>query len=149
MERENLFHSNTSQEGSVGVDICTWEEAGYKPLIFSHDWQVALLNWEPIFDLDNAREIERHKETDEVFVLWRGRGLLFIAASLGLKVEDMTPGVIYNVRKGTWHNLLATHDASFIIVENRDTHIHDTEIRVLTEVERQQLKANLPDWLNP
>jgi len=35
-------------------------EEGYKPLVFSADWQVAHLNWEPLFDLENAGEIERN-----------------------------------------------------------------------------------------
>ncbi len=142
-----LFETQSDIHDRFGIEVFQWEDQGYKPLVFSHDWQVALLNWEPIFDLQNAKEIERHTQTDEVFVLWRGRAVLFVSTPQGLKVEDMIPGVIYNVRKGTWHNLLSTRDASIIIVENRDTHLYDTEIRPLTEEEQHQLKAALPSWL--
>lgn len=124
-----------------------WSDQGYQPLVFSHDWQVALLNWEPQFDLQSLGEIERHNNTDEVFVLLHGRGLLFVAGDGEVVVQDMVPGVIYNVRKGAWHNLLSTRDASWIIVENRDTHVHDCEFRQLSQREREQLFANLPEWL--
>jgi mannose-6-phosphate isomerase-like protein (cupin superfamily) len=129
------------------LEILNFTEQGYKPLVFSGDWQVAQLNWEPIFGLEHAGEIERHMHSDEVFVLWKGKAILFISTEAGLQVQEMQPGEIYNVRKGVWHNLLSTREAAWIIVENRDTHLHDTEIRQMTTEEWDSLKANLPTWL--
>jgi len=125
----------------------SWEEVGYKPLVFSDGWQAALLNWEPIFELANAGEIERHNQTDEVFVLWRGRALMFVSDGERLQVEEMQPGVIYNVPRTVWHNLLADREASWIIVENRDTHLGDTELRRMTAAEWDQLQVVLPEWV--
>jgi hypothetical protein len=117
------------------------------PLVFSHDWQVALLNWEPIFDLDNAGVIERHKQTDEVFVLVKGKAVLFTITTAGdFSVEEMLPGVVYNVLRGCWHNLISTHDATWIIVENRNTHLEDGEFRQLTDIELASLHPQLPEW---
>jgi mannose-6-phosphate isomerase-like protein (cupin superfamily) len=120
---------------------------GYKPLVFYDGWQVALLNWEPLFDLDNAGEIERHNQTDEVFVLWRGRALIFTSDGERLHAVEMQPGVVYNVPAGAWHNLLASRDASWIIVENRDTHLGDTQLRQMTPAEWAQLRRSLPEWV--
>ena len=130
-----------------GLEEFSWDETGYQPLVFSHDWQVALLNWEPIFQLDKLGEVERHNQTDEVFVLIRGKAVVFTVDSLGLKVVEMKPGMIYNVRQGVWHNLTSTRDACWIIVENRDTHLHDCEFRPLTSEELARLKSNLPTWV--
>ncbi len=131
-----------------GLEIYTWSQAGYQPLVFSHDWQVALLNWEPIFDLEKAGEIERHNQTDEVFVLVKGKAVLFCVTPDGkMTVEDMRPNVIYNVTQGTWHNLLSTRDATWIIVENRDTHLGDSEYRQLSSNEKSDLLACLPEWI--
>lgn len=130
-----------------GVVRHDWDGEGYLPLVFFGDWQVAALNWEPLFDASAVGEIERHNETDEVFVLWRGRGMLLIATASGVETVDMQPGAIYNVTRGTWHTLLATRDASWIIVEKRDTHLHDTEIRQMTEHELRQFRTRFPDWL--
>lgn len=129
-----------------GLEVYEWNEAGYQPLVFSHDWQVALLNWEPIFDLERVGEVERHNQTDEVFVLTKGRAVLFTIDEHGMQLEDMKPGVIYNVCQGVWHNLLSTRDATWIIVENRDTHLHDCEFRQLSADEMSRFKANLPVW---
>lgn len=58
----------------------------------------------------------------------------------------MQPGAIYNVTRAGWHNLIGTRDASWIIVENRDTHLQDTEIRQMIGSEKAALLAELPDW---
>jgi mannose-6-phosphate isomerase-like protein (cupin superfamily) len=130
------------------LEIHPWEEDGYKPLVFTDDWMVAILNWEDIFAWEKVGEIERHNETDEVFVLTKGRAVLFVVSPEGqMQVEDMQPGVIYNVPQGVWHNLIATHDASWIIVENRDTHLHDCEFRQLEVAEKARLEAELPNWV--
>ena len=128
------------------VEMHNWSQQGYRPLVFFGDWQVAHLNWEPLFDPNHMGEIERHKETDEVFVLYRGCGALFISIESGIEVINMEPGVIYNVTQGTWHNLISTRDASWIIIETCNTHLHDTEIRQMTDWERDQVQALLPNW---
>jgi hypothetical protein len=130
-----------------GLEVHEWSEDGYKPLVFSHDWQAAILNWEPIFDLEKVGEVERHNQTDEVFVLTKGKAVLFTIDDQGMLIEEMKVGVICNVLKGVWHNLASTQDSSWIIVENRDTHLHDCEFRQLSTDELIFLKANLPVWL--
>jgi mannose-6-phosphate isomerase-like protein (cupin superfamily) len=130
-----------------GVDVYRWTEQGYRPLVFSDGWMVALLNWEPIMELEKGTEIERHRGTDEVFILLKGHAALCAITSEGMQVFDMQPGLIYNVTKGTWHNLLATHDVSVLIVENRDTHLRDVETRSLSPSEVDALKKNLPSHL--
>ncbi len=129
-----------------GLEIHTWDGIGFQPLVASHDWLVSILNWEPIFDLDKFGELERHNNTDEVFVLTRGQALLFTSDDKDLRVEEMIPGVVYNVLKGSWHNLLATRDASWIIVENQGTDNSNSEFRQLTESERAQIIKNKPSW---
>ena len=132
---------------STALEVFEWDGQGYKPLVFSQGWQVALLNWEPLFDRANLTEIERHNQSDEVFVLLQGRAVLFTRPEGGkLRAVEMNPSEIYNVPRGVWHNLVATQGARFLIIENRDTHIHDTEIRPITTEELQALDAQLPSW---
>lgn len=129
------------------LEIHQYDGVGYQPLVFSDGWQAALLNWEPLFDLAHAGEIERHNQTDEVFVLWRGRALIFVSDGERLQAEEMKTGAIYNVPRGVWHNLLASRDASWVIVENRGTHLEDTELRQMSGAEWAQLRPALPAWL--
>lgn len=129
-----------------GLEIHEWDQDGYQPLVFSHDWQAAILNWEPIFDLEKIGEVERHNQSDEVFVLTGGKAVLFVVNGRRMQIEEMKIGVIYNVLKGVWHNLVATRDARWIIVEDRNTHLHDCEFRQLSDAELAHLRANMPAW---
>ncbi len=131
-----------------GLEVYEHNTAGYQPRVYSRDWMVALLNHEDIMRLENALEIERHAQTDEVFILLNGQAALYlVAGDRPLQVVEMKPGSIFNVLKGTWHNLLATEEAKFAIIENRDTDKYDTEIRKLTEMELEVMHRQLPDWI--
>ena len=61
-------------------------------------------------------------------------------------MTDMRPGVVYNVIKGTWHCNLSSRDASWIIVENKDTHLNDTQLRPLEDEELALIRRQLPAW---
>ena len=129
------------------LETYEWSGEGFEPLVFTENWQAALLNWEPLFDRKNLDEIERHNHTDEVFVLLRGQAVLFTRPEGGtLQAVEMAAGKIYKVPAGIWHNIVATRDVSFLIVENRDKHLHDTEVRPISADEFAQLDAQLPAW---
>lgn len=128
------------------VENHEWTGIGYKPLVFTPSWMTAILNWEPGCDLQNVSEIEVHRNTDEVFVLWRGHGALFFLENDVIQVVDMKPGVIYNVPAGVWHGCLGSVDVSWIIMENRDTHLYDTELRKLNSNEIQMIHEQAPAW---
>ena len=129
------------------VDVFSWEGQGYQPFVSHRGWLVALMNWEPHFEPANVGKVERHNLTDEIFVLTRGRGLLFIDSDDTLQVIDMQPGVIYNVTNGTWHGVLGTKDASWLIVESSDTNDENSDYRQLNENELDILRGRFPAWL--
>ena len=97
----------------------------YKPLIDYNGWRVAILNDAPKFRRENMPYLERHNETDEVFVLLEGNCTLYLGDGrddLGqISLLPMEQKKLYNVKKGVWHNLTATSGTSILIVENTNT----------------------------
>lgn len=130
----------------AGLEISKWIQEGYAPLVFSQGWQVAILNWEPGAEVKAIHRVERHILTDEVFVLLDGSAALVIAEADKLSVVEAIPETIYNVTKGTWHTVIGSRDSVWLIVENKDTHLGDTEYRPLEEDELRDLNTQLPDW---
>ena len=63
--------------------------------------------------------------TDEVFVLIKGKGSLFIGEKR-TRVE-MEIGKVYNVKKAVWHEMVLDEEALVLIVENDDTGKENTE----------------------
>jgi mannose-6-phosphate isomerase-like protein (cupin superfamily) len=129
------------------VDAFDWDGEGYQPFVSHRDWLVALMNWELRFDLKNVGRVERHNQTDEVFVLTNGHGVLFIDDDETILAFDMEPGMIYNVTAGTWHSVIGTRESSWLIVESNDTSKENTDFRDLTAEELETLRKQYPAWL--
>ena len=129
------------------VDAFGWDGGGYQPFVSHRDWLVALMNWELRFDPTNVGRVERHNQTDEVFVLTHGRGVLFIDDDETIRVFDMVPGIIYNVTAGTWHGVIGTRESSWLIVESNDTSKENSDYRDLSAEELETLRRQYPDWL--
>ena len=85
--------------------------------------------------------MERHTQTDEVFVLLEGWATLLIGGNQGkidnIQAVGMASGKIYNVKQNTWHSALLSRDALILIVENRDTGEGNSELFQLTAEQRQ------------
>ena len=114
--------------------------AGYEPFLIRPGWQVAQLKYMPELRADVITRVERHMQTDEVFILCKGHAMLVAgregAAGLDFEAVSMEPGVTYNVPAGVWHNIVLTPDDLVSIVEKDHTHLTDVEYRDFTPQEQ-------------
>lgn len=102
----------------------------YKPLVDYQSWRVALMNYTDDLTPDKINRMQKHTETDEVFVLMAGRCILFIGEGeesvTKVHAVDMEPYKLYNVKRGVWHSHTFSKDARVLIVENRDTVVENS-----------------------
>lgn len=127
------------------LEIRTHREAAFRPLVDFGAWRVAVLNFSEDQRPRNLTRLQRHDETDEVFVLLRGRCLLFVAegreAVGAIHVADLEPLTVYNVKRGTWHAHALSGDASVLVVENRATTFDNSPFCALTAAQTADLVA--------
>jgi hypothetical protein len=107
------------------LEIEEYTAIGYKPVVDYGARRVAVLNYIDELDPENLKDMQRHDETDEVFVLLSGNFVLFlgegrdkVGAIHAVKLEPMK---MYNVKRGVWHTHTLEPGASVLIVENVDT----------------------------
>jgi hypothetical protein len=116
---------------------------GYRPVVDFDAWRVAVLNYSPVLRPENVTSMQRHNETDEVFVLLRGRCILFLGEGddvvTQVFAEDMAPLKIYNVKKGAWHTHTLSRDAMVLVVENRDTTYDNSPFCQLTKAQQEEI----------
>ena len=116
---------------------------GYAPLVDYAAWRVAVLNFSPDLLPERLTRMQRHNETDEVFVLLAGRCLLFVGEGQesvsGIHAENLEPGLVYNVKRGVWHTHTLTPDARVLVVENRDTTYANSPFVALSTEQQQHL----------
>jgi len=107
------------------LEIHAHADPAFRPLVDYGAWRVAMLNYIDTLLPQSLTDMQRHDETDEVFVLLKGRCILFIGdgeeGAGTIHPIDMEPLTVYNVKQGTWHNHTLSEDASVLVVENRDT----------------------------
>ena len=107
------------------IEVREHNQPDYKPLIDYQSWRVALMNYTVDLLPEKINRMQKHTETDEVFVLLIGRCILFIGEGdesvTKVHAVDMELYKLYNVKKGVWHSHTFSEDARVLIVENCDT----------------------------
>ena len=123
------------------LEIHTHTGPAFQPLVNFQSWRVAVLNFTDHLRPENLHDLQRHDETDEVFVLLKGRGILFIGDGKDeagtITAVDLEPLTIYNVKQGTWHNHTLSEDASVLVVENRETTLENSPFCELNAEQRR------------
>ncbi len=125
------------------LDIQSHEGQGYKPLVDFANWRVAILNYDPELLPGRLTRMQRHNQTDEVFLLLHGRCILFVGEGtdsvVRIHAEDLRPHHLYNVRQAVWHTHTLSTDAKVLVVENRDTTYDNSPFTPLSDAQQQQL----------
>jgi mannose-6-phosphate isomerase-like protein (cupin superfamily) len=119
------------------IEIREHNEPDYKPLIDYQSWRVALINYTADLLPEKINNMQKHIETDEVFVLLSGRCILFIGEGdesvTKVHAVDMESYKLYNIKRGAWHSHTFSEDARVLIVENRDTILENSPFTPLSE----------------
>jgi len=125
------------------LDIREFTGPGYQPVIDFRTWRVAILNYLDEIHPAKIDSVERHNETDEIFVLIKGQGILFVGEGKTW-VEKIHPqvlesGKIYNVKRGVWHTIVLSQDGSVLIVENQNTSKANSDYYSLSLDQKHQI----------
>lgn len=120
-------------------------DRGYHPFLIRDGWQVAQLNFIEEQHIKNIRKIDLHKQSDEVFVLLKGRSvLIFAKLEEGIPTFEvllMEPFVTYNIPKNNWHNIAMEKGSKVLIVEKSNTHLNDVTYIDLSPNKIAELKT--------
>lgn len=118
---------------------------GYLPLVDFATWRVAVLNFADDLRVENLARMQRHNETDEVFVLLKGRCILFVGEGdeevTAIHAMDLSPHQLYNVKRAVWHHHTLSEDAMVLVVENRDTTYDNSPFCDLSGRQREEIMA--------
>ena len=125
------------------IEQFRYDENGYKSLVFFENWRVAFMNDGPKTTVEGLSYLQKHNETDEVFVLLEGRCVLLLAGfgdkPNEITAVDMQPNVMYNVKKGAWHTHYFGPGTKVLIVENADTVLSNSPCVDLTPEQKKKI----------
>ena len=119
------------------IEIREYNGPDYQTLVDYQNWRVAIINYTSDLTPDKINRMQKHTETDEVFVLMTGRCILFVGEGeesiTKIYAVDMEPYKAYNIKRGVWHSHTFSEDARVLIVENRDTVVENSPFVPLSE----------------
>ena len=134
------------------LEVRDYVKEGYSPVVDYAEWRVAVLNFSNDLLPENITAMQRHDETDEVFVLLRGRCILFIGEGdekvTAVHAQDMQPFKIYNVKKSVWHTHTLSRNAKVLIVENRNTTFDNSPFSSLTVSHKAKIAELTSEFLD-
>ena len=114
----------------------SFEGEGMTRVYENAKWMVGVKNWKPMNDITGIDRLERHNETDELFVLLAGKCTLVFAneTAEGLKIEyvPMEPMKVYNIPATLWHNTVTQKDTKLCLIEDSSTGAANSNELLLT-----------------
>ncbi len=134
------------------LEIREYTGEGYNPVIDYDKWRVAILNYIDELLPENITNMQKHDDTDEVFVLLKGNCILYIAEGeeeFGtIYGEDLKPYKMYNVKRSVWHNHTLSKDAMVLIIENKNTSEENSPIKELRKDQKNRINCLVSELWN-
>ena len=107
------------------LDVTGYSGEGCGIVVRSDSWRIGIINDLPRLRREETKQMHCHLGTDEAFVLLNGRAWLYVGGkgvfSDDIKLFEVKPNRIYNIKMGVWHAVIAQSDTVLVIVENEST----------------------------
>ena len=104
-------------------------QKGFEPIFHTPNFKCAFITLSPQYAFGEIKEMKRHNDSDEVFVLLSGSAVL-LTREEGSTEYTKTPleyQTAYNVQQGTWHYLAVSEDALVFVAESGTMKKENTE----------------------
>jgi hypothetical protein len=129
------------------IEIKEFSGEGMTRVYENPKWMVGIKNWKPANDITGLDCLERHNETDELFVLIRGQCTLLYAneksgapGDISIGAVKMEPLKVYNIPAKLWHNTVTQRDTKMILIEDSSTGMDNSDILKLTADQIAEIK---------
>lgn len=128
------------------VEVGASFEQTYQPVLDFHGWKVAMLRHFEVVAPETFYRVERHWNTNEVFILTAGQADLIIFEGDDQPGEryyifPMALNVAYNIQQSVWHHAVMSPDAHIIIFERSETSVETTDYAEIDPALVEAIKA--------
>jgi len=126
------------------IESSEYKDSGLLRVYENEKWMVGIKNWKPANDLQGIDCLERHNETDELFVLLAGSCTLLFAnekdGGLEIEAEAMEPHKLYKIPRSLWHNTVTRKDTKLLLVEDSATSSKNSDVIMLDQAQLARVR---------
>ncbi len=125
------------------ISVNSYTADGFCPVVRNPQFLCAFITHSAMYAPGPVKEMKRHNDTDEVFVLLEGRAVLLTRDSLdeACQVTPIAPLTAYTVHANTWHYLAVSEDAKVFVTESGALKRENTDTQ---DVRAENILAILP-----
>jgi hypothetical protein len=117
---------------------------GLKRVYENGAWMVGLKNYKPANDALLFTEVERHVQTDELFLLLAGSCVLLSLfeenGALRFEAQAMKIGALSVIPRGLWHTTVTKPGTRLALIEDPETGAANSSVRVLSSAELEHAR---------
>lgn len=130
---------------NMKIEAYEFSGEGMSRVFENEKWTVGIKNWKPANDINGIDMLERHNETDELFVLISGSCTLISAeeSAKGMQFQKvvMQPNKVYNIPAMLWHNTITQRDTKLVLIEDSATGMNNSDVYKLNDGEVSAIRA--------
>jgi hypothetical protein len=139
------------EETMPGIYLKQHDGEGLARVYENNAWMVGLKNYKPANDAALFTEIERHRQSDELFLLLAGSCVLLSAfeekGSLRFEAHAMKTGALYVIPSSLWHTTITKPGSKLALVEDPGTGAANSDVRSLSAVQREAARKAIAEAL--
>ena len=128
----------------MNIEVKDFSGEGMSRVYENQKWTVGIKNWKPANDISGIDCLERHNETDELFILLTGTCTLIYAnensGNLDIQAVKMEPFKVYNIPATLWHNTVTQKDTKMALIEDSSTASHNSNVLSLNGEQIDRVK---------
>ena len=110
----------------MNISVIEAEHIGYMTKYVYDSWRVGLIT--PAERFEKITYLERHNQTDEIFILLKGKAVLIGKNDRNeVHTIELDNGKLYCVPKTFWHNIRIYEHSLVAVIENADTTKENTD----------------------
>src|SRR3954470_19207079 len=98
---------------------------GFQPVLNFSGWRVAMKRFADSTHPANFHSVDRHNETNEVFILTEGKAEMLLMEGkqqpTTFHLFPMQLNVAYSVQQSAWHHVFMAEGSHIIVFERSDT----------------------------
>ncbi len=127
------------------IEQYVFDGEGMNRVFENEKWMVGIKNWKPANDVTGIDCLERHNQTDELFVLLEGNCTLIFANEINgehqFEAVKMEKNKVYNIPATLWHNTITQKDTKMVLIEDSNTSMNNSDILTLTKEQIKKVQA--------
>ena len=126
------------------IEVKEFSGEGMSRVYENQKWTIGIKNWKPANDITGIDCLERHNETDELFILLSGACTLIYAnekdGGLDIQAVKMEPNKVYNIPVKLWHNTVTRKDTKLALIEDSATSGNNSNVLSLSKEQIAKVK---------